>query len=230
LSNGVVMNWTTLQLERWDGGGAVGVGAKQAAIEQRLRDKIGPALQSNLRGVALRAGVQLGELMTGDEFGQRLAHRGILWSVSKARYFSSGRVEILGVIDLREFLRPWLLQAARADPVDPAATHYTGVVIDTRGLSFRPCFQPTVWDASGVPLYQGEMWERRALETAPVLYLSEASDPRAGRAGETPLFVKAAAVSGCGVSLDQDGSDEFRSLGASQAIGEGTVVMVVEVH
>ena len=47
-SQRVVVNWTKMQIERWAGGGAVGVGAKQGAVEQRLREQIGPLLESNV--------------------------------------------------------------------------------------------------------------------------------------------------------------------------------------
>ena len=215
-------------MERWAGGGAVGVGAKQEAVEQRLREQVGPALQDAILGVPLGSAGNLAALIDGSSMGTRLAHRVKLWSVVEARYLSSGRVEIMGAIDLQEFLRPWLIDNATTPPKHPAATSHTGVVVDVRGLGMHACFRPTIRDDEGKTLYDGSIWPGAVLETAPVIYVSDASDTAALRAGDTPLFVKGTSASGCSVDLDSSASEAFRPFADSMAIGQGTVVVVIE--
>ena len=228
LSDDVVMNWSEMRLERWAGGGAVGVGAKQGAVEQRLRERVGPALKQKVLTIHVGEVGYVSDLLDDTPVGKSLAQRVNQWSVEEAKYMASGRVEIMGAIQLHEFLRPWLISSSKAQPTDPAATKYTGLIIDARHLGHEPCFKPKVLDSDGVPMYDGVVWQQMVLETTPVLYVDDAADARAGRAGASPLMLKAADAGQCYVSIKSEDSEDVRVFSKSVAVGSGTIVMIVE--
>ena len=90
------------------------------------------------------------------------------------------------------------------------------------------CFRPAVYDDQGKLIYDGSIWSTAVLERAPVVYVGDPSDQGASRAGDNPLFLKAKSASGCTLYLSADSSNAFRPFASSLAIGEGTVVVVVE--
>ncbi len=141
---------------------------------------------------------------------------------------TSGRVEIMGAIEIHEFLRPWLIALAKKEPTDPAATKYTGLIIDTRGMGHEPCFKPRLLDSEGEIMYGGSVWQSLVLNTTPVLYVDDASDVRAGRAGDSPLFLKAEGAGRCYVSIDASDDAEVRTFTKSSAVGMGTIVFITE--
>ena len=228
LSNGVVVNWTKMQIERWAGGGAVGVGAKQGAVEQRLREQIGPLLESNVLGVHVVDSVYVADLIQDQNVGGILNGRVNNWSVNEARYMASGRVEIMGSIDLMEFLRPWSIAQAIAAPETPAATQYTGLVVDVQGLGLRPCVHPSIRNGRGEVLHSGNVWQSSVLKVTPALYLPDAADARVVRAGKSPLLVRAAQASGCTITVRDADSLDIAVFGQSEAAGAGRVVIVTD--
>ena len=134
----------------------------------------------------------------------------------------------MGTMDMIEFLRPWLIASATNAPVHPAATQYTGAVIDVRNLGMKPCFRPTIYDESGAILYDGAIWSDAVLSAAPVRYVSDASDSDASRAGESPVFLRAHDAGYCRVDLNEQASAQFRAFAASDAIGRGVISIVIE--
>lgn len=228
LSGGVSVNWTKMQVERWAGGGAVGVGAKQGAVEQRLREQIGPELESNVLDVQVIDSVYVGELLKDKRVGALLSGRVNNWSVEEARYMASGRVEIMGTIDLMDFLRPWSIEKAISAPESPAATQHTGLVIDVLGLGHKPCVHPVIQDSSGEVLHAGQVWQRAVLQVTPALYLPDAADSRVIRAGDSPLLVRAQKASGCTITVSDEDSKSVAVFARSEAAGMGRIVIVVD--
>jgi hypothetical protein len=230
LSGGAEVNWTRMEVARWEEGRSFGVGGKQPAVEQQLRAKIGTVLKNAVLEVQVGLTDSIGDLIDGSPLGKTIKSRVNLWSVAEAIYYSSGRVRLKGAISLAEFLRPWVIENAVEPPEHPGATPYSGVVVDARGLGLVPCFSPVIKDSEQKVLYGGEVWKSVAIKTTPVQYVADAADPRASkRAGSNPWFLTPSYVSGCQVFLDNEQSEHFRrNLHRSIILGEGRLVVVVE--
>ena len=115
------------------------------------------------------------------------------WHIEETRYKTSGGVEIDAYLDLQIWLEPALRQPARTHDLPLPTSGPTGVLIDARGVDFRPALSPTITMSSGMNLTQAERVGRPTIEeSTAVLYVTDPSDPRAiERAGKSPLFAVA---------------------------------------
>ncbi|MCO4747745.1 MAG: hypothetical protein KC912_23310 [Proteobacteria bacterium] len=222
-----VINWSELSVEvetRSHAGGA----ATRKSAEAEARKVLGPRLAGAARLVGVTTDITLGDLEEGPALGASVATRMARWYVSEARYYSSGRVELVGELDLRELLKPWTLSGAEEAPARGEQPSYTGLIVDARGLDFEPVWAPSVRGV-GATLWTGTLWEDVAYERAPVVYVSDAAHPAAMRAGNNPMFVRAASAEPSVLELADDDAVRVRTaFSEARTLGDGTVVVVVD--
>ncbi len=134
------------------------------------------------------------------------------------------------VARLQDLLKPYTLSEARSAPAaEPGAFTWTGLVIDARGTGLEPCWAPAVVTAENREVMVVRMWEDDAVNTAPLVYVSDPAHPFAARAGMHPLFVRAASADGASVVLGGEDLRRLESeLGGAPVFGQGRVVIVVD--
>ena len=102
-----------------------------------------------------------------------------------------------------------------SEPSSPAASVYTGVIIDARGLELVPTFSPRIYDETGRIVY-GNMYidQTRAISEGMVEYsldnkMFEEAVQGGSRAGARPMVIKAVAVKehGCNVVISNSDAD-----------------------
>lgn len=196
---------------------AAGVAVLPVTSEVTLEDCMNNsgALRSRIDALVRGAlPVQNSEQVEKQSDGSRLVSA----SVSVALY---GRSGVLGAIaaDLR-------VACLKSAP------HPTGLIVDARGLGFRPCFAPkllgaagVLWDAAGVPL------ENPDLQGGSVLFSRSLEEARRleARVGAGPLLLRADAVSGearCDLRLVDADADRFRSARLESLLVRARVVLV----
>jgi hypothetical protein len=231
LSDGVAINWTTLELEVTERAQGYGVSKKWSAIEQQARQLVGPGILSGARSIPVTPELGYDDLEQDPKLGEPLRSRTERWGVSEARYYSSGAVELVGVLSLRDLLKPWTLAVAK-EPPPPGGEQppYTGVVVDARGTGFQPAFAPQIVSDTGEVLYDGFLWEEEAIDRAPVLYVADPTHPLvADRVGAEPLSVKAGSATGSRAHLVHEDAVRFKTaMQRARVMGEGKVVVVVD--
>jgi hypothetical protein len=223
-----VVNWTRLVLEVTASARGFGVESSQAVVEQEARRAVGPRMLAGARAIQVTTDDTVGDLESDARFGTAFGARIERWSVTEARYYSSGKVELLGELSLQDLLKPWTLSVALPPPVGEGDSRITGVILDARGSGLVPAFSPRIKSADGDVLYDGTLWLDEAVGTTPVVFVSDESHPSAARAGKDPLRLRADASEGSDAWLTQEDSLRFQAeLKDSRVLGRGTLVVLV---
>lgn len=228
------VDWTAGRLlASAEGVHSTGAMSDVEAMEGSARQRLGPRMLELAREVRVASDLYAGDLLDAtDPVADRLDANLALWEVFETRYFTSGALEMDGALPLQPWLRPALTARAKGkDRPGPAAGGATGLVIDARGLAVKPAVAPRVLDAGGGVLYALETLTVYAASLrGPAVYVTDPADP-AGvrRAGETPLFLRAAAVKdGCDLQLsDADAAALRQAAETSPFLLNGQVVVVV---
>ncbi len=232
IENGAVINWTSMRVEVTSSATPSGVDSSRKVVETSARRPIGDKMRRAVGTVLVQGEQTVQELRTDPEIGQKIARRETHWAVTESRYFTSGRIELHGELKIGEVLKPWLLdQASTAAPVDVPQGRHTGVVVLARGLNVQRAFAPRILASDGeTVLHDGLVWKDSATNAIPVIYVPDPAHPAAAfRAGKVPLIVSAMEVRGADVVLTRESSIEYRTgLKGSRAVGQGTVVIVVD--
>ena len=121
LGNGVRVNWTRMVLEAERTGEGAGVGSTRRALEQQVRTEIGPAILDGAWRVLVTADDRVEDLVESEDVGPKIRSRLARWAVSETRYYTSGRVALVGQLSLQDLLKPWTLAAAVPDVEATAA-------------------------------------------------------------------------------------------------------------
>lgn len=193
------VDWTRLELvasaEGAPPGGSI---LSWEAMEGEARSKLGPRILELSRLVRIGAGRLASSLLDGsDRIADRLDENLSLWEVFKVNYFTSGKVEISGSLPLQTWLRPAMVAMAHGkERTGPATGPITGLVVDARGLTVEPAMAPSIQSSGGTTIYSIEgVTEAAVSQRSPVVYVTDPANPLAvTRAGEQPLFVRAAGV------------------------------------
>lgn len=224
---GAWINWSDLSVEVEAGSYAGGVATRKSA-EAEARKVLGPRLASAAREAVVSGEITLGELEAGPALGESIKTRLARWHVSEARYYASGRVELVGELDLTELFKPWTLSNAEEAPSDSAEPAFTGLVLDARGQDFVPVWAPILAGGEMI-LWSGALWEDVAYERAPAVYVSDAAHPAALRAGNNPLFATVVGTAEGTLQIsDEDAVRVRTAFGRSRTLGDGKVVVVVD--
>jgi hypothetical protein len=198
-----VINWSTMELEitsRSDRDVGAWGATDRRVQEQDALHRLAPMIQDAAKKIMVQpertAADYLGpkESPKDIEVARRLDDGLKAWRVQETRYLSNGGVEMDGVLELHRWLRPVLLASAGGTPQTPNPDGPTGILLDTRHLSFRPCIAPEVHTATGEVLISPSSVHLEVLrKQAPVRYVQDPSDRLASeRIGKYPLFLTAA--------------------------------------
>lgn len=229
LGSGAVVNWTRLVVEAQHSVASTGVAGRQEATEQRARQRIGPAIRDGLPAVQVRSSESVATLMQDPELGATLHNRIKIWAVAEARYYTSGKVELLGELDLRSYLRPWTQSVSVPRPATPTVSAYTGLVVDARGTWVLPAFAPRLLTRDGDAVWDGSLWRSASIDHAPAVWVADIAHPAAAKAGDAPLVVRAETSVGSDLVLGDLGVQAVRQhLLGTPALGEGHVVVIVD--
>lgn len=228
VASGVDVNWTRLVLVARASARSHGT-EDIKAVEELARREIQLGMDQGARRLDVTTDHALGDLFEDREIGRALRSRVARWEVSEARYHASGKVELVAELALQDLFRPWSVSRVRTAAADPPAPRYTGLVIDARGLSAKPGWSPRILAPDGAVLHEATLWEEAAVSLAPLIYVSDPAHPAAVRAGQEPLFVRAAEASGVDLVLSDEEAVRFASeMSGARVLGEGTVVVVID--
>lgn len=224
-----VVNWSTSTVEITRAWSGTGVDASRKTTEHEARRHLGEGLRSGVGSVRVTTLDDVSTLSQVPDLGSRIEQRATRWSVREARYFASGRVELVGELSLVELLAPWTLSRSVEAQDSPDVSTYTGVVIDARGTGVVPAFAPQVLSPGGKVLWDGSLTRSASTKVSPVVYVPDPSHPAAARAGDQPMMVRAGSATGADVHLDDDSTARFRAgLRNGDLVRSGTVVVVVD--
>ncbi len=228
VASGVDLNWTTLQLVVVASAQSSGTEDTEA-VEQLARRDADAALRMGARRIRLDGSRTVAELDAEPRLGPAVAARLARWTVGEARYYASGKVELVAILSLQDLLKPVTLANARAGGAASNSPGLTGLVVDARETDAKPVWAPRLLTRSGDVLWDGALWESPAVAGVPAVFVFDPADPRAAaRAGADPLIVQAADAIGPDLVLAKDDLRRFRSAPDSGGIlGQGTLVVVV---
>ena len=231
--SGGVIDWSALRLEvTITSNHSRGAWQDRRLQEQDALDQLNARMSYLAGEVPITAELTAGDIMSaGGDLGDRLSAGADRWTVEEARYYTRGGVELVGVLDLRTWLWPALVELAEGEPLPEAeAAAATGLLVDARGLDVDLSMCPTLQTASGVTVLSPVLYsDDAARRRAPVLYVSDPADPRAAkRAGSAPMMVQAASVDESGaIVLGTPGARLAKDATVSAIVSRGDVVIVV---
>ncbi len=196
---GATIDWTSMRLSIEDQAQPTPGSHTQAqVVEQQARGKLGPRVLEAAGQVRLDADARVRDLIEAQtRLGEHLGQESSSWHVAEARYYTSGRVEITGQLDLGAWLRPVAYARASDDePPQGENSRFTGVVVDARGLDAQGALAPRVLSSTGQVLYAIEHVHKAvSRKRMPVQYVTDPADPLAyERAGDNPLLLRAVQV------------------------------------
>ena len=197
-------------------------------LQGRIQDQaLSLSLTSDMTASdAVSAWVDVGEaLMLGLADG--MGH----WSVVETHYYTSGKVGLVGELDLVEWLRPYSSKLASGPPDAPNETmKSSGIVVDARHLDLDPSFAPQLMDATGKVVYSlSNLSKENASIRMPVLWVSDPTDiDVVERVGETPALMVAESVSDDNdLVLTSRDAARLRVLSAGTSMLQGAPVVIV---
>ncbi len=227
LGSGVVVDWSALEIRVSASAEGVPVGSTRA-VEELARREADEALHAAARGVRVDCATQLGDWLERADLGPAVDARLSRWTITTSNYDLAGDVELAGELSLLELFKPITLSRAVAAPVglDPS---YTGVIVDARTSSARPHWFPRVVGEDGEVLFDGNVIDSLALDVAPAVWVRDANDPAAARAGARPMILRAPRSSGCTLTLGPEDTVRFRTaLSSAPLLRRGALVVVVD--
>jgi len=229
LSSGASVNWTRGVVTAKHAHRGGGVAGRQQAVEQLARNQLGPFIQDGLPEIRATSETTIGDLLGDPDLGGVLSKRVKHWSVSTTTYYSSGKLEIEGQLDLCYFLGPWIMAEERPTPLDPPDSEWTGLVVDARGTGANPAFSAKILSDDGRELWDGRLWMGAAVQRSPVVWVNDAAHPAVHRAGSHPLLARAASAKGADLVLDATSAAEVSAnLLGTRALGQGHVVVLID--
>lgn len=217
------VNWTTHRVEVVRGVGEPGIVTDSKPLEQQAIQEVTDALPQAVGRVPVTH-----ERTAAALVGWDAARAARAWHVAESRYFSSGRVEVVGVVRLHETLAAWDTARSVSKP-EATSEAFTGVVIDARGLDVVPSWAPIVRGPDALPLFEGVLWRHLAWETPPAVWVGDPAAPMASAAGAKPAFFVAAGWEEGAIVLSEADAQRFgNEVRTIAGLGAGAVVIVVD--
>jgi len=172
------------------------------ATEKDARRKLQARLQEQALEIPISGGLTASDVVSQWEHAGKAMTVGLAdgmghWRVVETRYFSSGRVELVGELPLTEWLRPFASLIASGPPDAPNEhMNSTGIVVDARHLDLAPSYAPRLLDARGRLVYDlSALSKQVAATTMPVLWVRDAADVEViNRVGDSPAVMVAQSV------------------------------------
>ena len=196
------------------------------AVEELARRLVDQRILPAAEQIPVAPADKLVDLRSSPELWPALEPRIGRWVETENRYYSSGKVTVVGSLRLSELLKPMVMATAtsRSGP----RSEYTGIVLDARGVEgIAPCFAPEIRGPSAT-LIDGRMWLDAAIERSPAALVSDAAHPAADRAGSNPLAAAIVAGKGCVLTVEAATEAKLSPLLETQLGGEGRLVIVVD--
>lgn len=252
-SGNSTINWETGRIEA-KGFGHQEQNASEDDIARQLAHRIAAGqargnLLSGLKSMRLDNEFTIGGYLDSNQDASS-AVSGFLQNTKQTEvtYLSNGTIEVEDSVSLRgelaDLVLPPSVQFASARSVDenrtdaPAldslAENATGVILDARGLDLVPALLPRVVNGSGYELYGPIYLTRsRVLQQGVAGYFVDMQKAMSTyRAGENPVVLRVAAVSGAqstDMVLAPEEAFRLKSLGAAGAVlTQGRVLVVVD--
>jgi hypothetical protein len=197
-------------------------------LQARLQEQ---ALQLPISGGIVASDIvseweKIGEAMT-DGLADGMGH----WRVVETRYFTSGRVELVGELSLTEWLRPYASVVASGPPDAPnEEMNSSGIVIDARHLDLDPSYAPRLLDEKGRIVFDlSALSKQVASNKMPVLWVQDAADVDViKRVGNSPALMIAENVErDHDVVLTSRDAARFRLLGGGTSLLQSAPIVIV---
>lgn len=228
VADGVRINWTRQSLEVDRSARGSGTRVFPPSVETQVRVAVQTAIEDFVGRVPVTSASSIASLLSNPRIASAVSVGQNRWGVVETRYYASGRVELLAELPLIEVTRVWSIDRAVDVPDARPPVDVTGVVLDARGLDLTPVLAPRIRADDGEVIYEGVLWSNRAVDTVPVVYVTDPAHPASARAGTSPLFLRAVSVSGSDLYLSPEASTAARALGEGDPWRQGAVVIVVE--
>jgi hypothetical protein len=227
LGRGLSVDWSNQTVRVQAGSYGLRTGSTKA-VEQSARLAVDELLASELVGVMVAPGLDVGALLDDAELGRAVASRQPRWRVAEATYSASGKVDLAAELSLQELLKPWTLARALPKPSMPPEGAFTGLVVDARGVRVDPVFAPRIQGPDQQDLWSGQLWDADAVSTTPCVWIGDEGHGAFARAGDRPLRIRALDGSDGVLAVDAEAASAIRSLHNTAALGQGRVVVVVD--
>lgn len=229
LDEGVFVNWTSMQLEVVSAGEGRGVGATRKAVEALARTGLGERVHLAANGVRVGPELTVEQVLLDPEIGATVEARIDRWAVGEARYFASGRIEIVAELPLLDLLKPVSLRSAVTRPESLRQPEVTGVLIDARGSGASPSWAPAIIGRGDEVLWDGTLWADVAIHSSPLIWLSDPAHMAVARVGDSPLLVRVDRADGARLFLEADDAVRFRTaLYGSDVLRSGQIAILVD--
>ena len=173
--------------------------AKRSAIMDAQRN-----LAEIVEGVHIFSESELSNLEISGDFVHTIVNT-LITSLSEvdSRYFNDGTCEVtleLNIFGEKNSLAALIVSSSIDDyekfpfpqPIDEinlCDEHFTGLIVDCRGLNFNPVMLPSIEVVGGKIIYAYNNLSREKIVCGMVSYVKNISD--AARAGDNPLIIKA---------------------------------------
>ncbi|MFH0810156.1 MAG: hypothetical protein V2A77_06765 [Pseudomonadota bacterium] len=201
-----------------------GAGVSSAAQAQAL-EKARRALASLLCKIMVSSGRSVGAFLSGNAAARAEMAEIIQGSqLIDRKYYSDGSVEVRTALSIRGGLMQLLLpREVKSIPsltqvsgqIRPEA-HYSGLVVDARGLGARPALCPRLLAEDGSLVFGPALVRREpAVQHGVAIYVTAMPGGTEGRVGARPLVVKGLRASGqgaCDIVLDRAEVSRVRSV------------------
>ena len=186
------INWTQMRIEARStaASGTQSWGYKEILASQQ----VGQLLQENIMLVPVQKNRTVQDLFSENELRQSLTEGLQDWKTFETLYITSTHeVEVGGYIQLQPYLRRSIMHLSSADQLEEKLINHTGLIIDARGIDFRPVVIPTILDHEGETVFSIEKFSRSAArDDLPVRYVSTPADPICAQiVGKKPAFLHA---------------------------------------
>lgn len=201
--------------------------------EQEAHDRLSAAIQQAAAAIPITPDLTTGALLSEGGIPATRLREGLKrWNVEETRYYNRSGVELIGTLDLHAWLAPVLTEFAKADHPGAPLGDYTGLLVDARGLEFRPSMSPLIVTVDGHIIMQPSASAPETVQaTPPVGYVRDPAAPEATRRlGPQPIFLRALSVNGDGRLLLPSFDSPALALHAHfpSLIASGKIAIVVD--
>lgn len=197
-------------------------------LQARLKEQ---ALQLPISGGLVASDIvsewdQIGDAMT-EGLADGMGH----WRVIETRYFTSGRVELVGALSLTEWLRPYASMVANGPQDAPnEKMNSSGIVVDARHLDLTPSYAPRLLDENRKVVFDlSALSKQVAANTMPVLWVQDPANVDViKRVGDSPAIMVAEDVDrDHDVVLTSRDAARFRLLAGGTSLLQSAPVVIV---
>jgi hypothetical protein len=207
----------------------------QRATEQDARGRVALQIAALAELIPYDGSTTGGDLISGTGEVAEGLNKGLLdavgnWRVVESIYYTDGRVELVGELNLFEWFSPVAVSQASADGERPEIDgRSTGVIIDARTLSLEPSYSPSIVGSNNSIVYNAEyMSPASSAVRPPVRWNSDVVGSSViSLVGDSPLLIIARDVDGDDIVVSDSDAARLRAIGmGTRLLQEGRVVVL----